>query len=275
MTHPPKRQLTLSDRSLPNVSMETRIKTAASAGFTSIGVSTKTYRHAIGGGLTSRDILGLLDEHGLVVTEVEFLKGWWAQDGDPREEYWALRAVEDFNPQHVNIGLVDQSLRSGRLAERLRELLQRFHAECLAIESMPFGAIPRVGDAVQLIREVQLDGLGLVLDTWHLLKAGTTIEQLAHVPPDLIACVQMADVDANWSVATRQSSLSERIVPGRGEGRLSSYLRPLMALPTGVDFTVEVMSHQLDSLDSETRAALLFDAAQRTLAQADEAADDS
>lgn len=264
------RPLTLSDRSLPNVSMETRIRCAANAGFSSIGVSTSSFRRALEEGLSEGDIRALLDDQGVTIREVEFLKGWWRAGGDPSEEDWVRRAVDAFDPQHVNIGLIDPRAGGADIATRLGQLRERLRIECLAIEPMPFGAIRRLADAVKLIHDAQHTGVGLVLDTWHLLKSGTVSAEVAAIPVDLVACVQLADVDMDWTISTRDASLSTRKPPGLGEGHLITFIRPLLTLPTRVDFTVEVMARDLDKMAPQARARTLYDAAELTLVRAAE-----
>ena len=55
---------------------EERVIAAKNAGYEGIGLRAETYVDALNEGLFDKDILAILDKHGMKVTEVEYIVQW-------------------------------------------------------------------------------------------------------------------------------------------------------------------------------------------------------
>ena len=55
---------------------EDRVIAAKNAGYEGIGLRAETYVDALNEGLFDKDILAVLDKHGMKVTEVEYIVQW-------------------------------------------------------------------------------------------------------------------------------------------------------------------------------------------------------
>ena len=55
---------------------EDRVIAAKNAGYEGIGLRAETYVDALNEGLFDKDILAILDKHGMKVTEVEYIVQW-------------------------------------------------------------------------------------------------------------------------------------------------------------------------------------------------------
>ncbi|MEC9094507.1 MAG: TIM barrel protein [Planctomycetota bacterium] len=68
---------------------------------------------------------------------------------------------------------------------------------------------------LKLVSAINLDNVGINLNTWDWLVGGGTIEQLGSVSIDKIVCVTLTDMPENADLANLQNS--ERLLPGTGD----------------------------------------------------------
>ena len=139
------------------------------------------------------------------------------------------------------------------------------HRLHLALELMPYTAVNSLAKAHRMVAATQASNLALLIDALHLARAGGTPAEVAALPPDHIAYLQLCDAPAELppGMSLRQESLGARLYPG--EGALP--LRALMdALPEGIVIDVETPVLANQGLSPVERARLALSATQRFLA---------
>ncbi len=138
------------------------------------------------------------------------------------------------------------------------------HKLRLALELMPYTAVNSLAKADRMVAACPGGNPGLLIDALHLARAGGTPAEVAAIPPERIAYLQLCDAPSVPlpGMALREESLSARLYPG--EGAL-----PLMALmdslPSGVIVDVETPVRADQGLPPARRAALALSATQRFL----------
>ncbi|MGH3759829.1 sugar phosphate isomerase/epimerase family protein [Actinophytocola sp.] len=263
------RRLTASSLTFGQTPFEERVRVAASAGFDGIGLSAEVYAEALRNGLDDSDMLAMLDEHELVVTEVEFLSDWFLDDAPASpssKETTLLHLARVFGAERINVGLFEK--------HPLDEMCRSFAALCeragdvkIALEFMPFGGIPSLPTAWELVRSVDRDNAGLLLDVWHWVRADTTTEDFARVPADRVFAVQLCDVGRDRLEEMRFESLHRRLVPGDGDGHATSLLSLLVSHGVDADICVEVMSDELAASGTMATATSVFAGATEVLSK--------
>ena len=143
-----------------------------------------------------RDTIGfvglrdLLADHELTHIEIELIERWWIPRGEPGHTYdvrdLLFEAADVLSPAFIKIGsqngpAIDDPL---TLVDPLRELADEAveHGTRVAIEPMPFSAIATVPMGVEIVDAAAHPAAGLVIDAWHVFRAGTPLTELSHRP---------------------------------------------------------------------------------------------
>jgi len=155
----------------------------------------------------------------------------------------------------------------GRMTANLARLaeLARVHRLHLALELMPYTAVNSLAKAHRMVAATQAGNLGLLIDALHLARAGGTPTEVAALPRDHIAYLQLCDAPAELpaGMSLRQESLGARLYPGEGALPLFSLMD---ALPEDVAIDVETPVASNQRLSATERARLALSATQRFLA---------
>ena len=93
---------------------EDRVIAAKNAGYEGIGLRAETYVDALNEGLFDKDILAILDKHGMKVTEVEYIVQWAEEYRSYEQKYkeqLCFHMCELFDVKQINCGLMEKLLR--------------------------------------------------------------------------------------------------------------------------------------------------------------------
>jgi sugar phosphate isomerase/epimerase len=211
-----------------------RVAAVAEAGFTGLGFIADDL-------LAVRDTFGfsalrdLISDHGLTHVEIELIERWWVPRGEARNSYHVREllfdAADHLAPAFIKIGseLGPPTRHPERLIEPLRQLGTQAaeHGTRVAIETMPFSIISTLPMGAEIVSAAAHPGIGLLLDAWHVFRAGTSLEELrAALAPELIFGVELDDA-AQALVGTHfEDTVNHRLLCGEG----SFDLRGLVAL---------------------------------------------
>ncbi|GAB3212845.1 sugar phosphate isomerase/epimerase family protein [Marinactinospora thermotolerans] len=266
----PGDDLTVSSLTLRGArDLRERLEAAAEAGFTGVGLSLDDLRRARRSGHDDRDVLALLDELGLRVTEVELLSDW--AGGEPGEREAALFAMAlTFGAERVHTGLPDPLSPGVDLVAAYARLCERAAARGvrLALEFMPYGAVPSLPRAWELARGGDPRHSGLLVDAWHWHRAAGTAADLAPIPPERIVAVQVCDCRARPCGDLAEEARHHRLLPGDGVADVRGFLRLLRGHGVTAPVGVEVASDDLDGLGARIAARRAYSATAALLASA-------
>ena len=97
------------------------------------------------------------------------------------------------------------------------------HRLQLALELMPYTAVNSLDKAHRMVVATQARNLGLLIDALHLARAGGTPAEIAALPREHIAYLQLCDAPGQLppGMTLRQESLGARLYPGEGALPLS------------------------------------------------------
>jgi sugar phosphate isomerase/epimerase len=135
----------------------------------------------------------------------------------------------------------------------------------LALELMPYTAVNSLTKAHRMVSAIQAGNLGLLIDALHLARAGNTPAEVARLPRECIAYLQLCDAPAELppGMTLRQESLGARLYPGDGALPLQALMD---ALPEDIVIDVETPVAANQGLSSTDRARLALSATQHFLA---------
>jgi sugar phosphate isomerase/epimerase len=234
---------TLSFHSLGETLPAARAAAASAAGFRRLGLSIRRTRawladHPLG------ELTDLLDEHGLVVGELEALAPMRAAPDQHAEFALELARVLDC-PVIQLIGPYEGT--EDDAVARLSDLAQLFTGEGrrLSLEFLPWTNIPSASAASGLLTRVGEPGIGMCVDLWHLYRSGGAPADLGALWPQVVS-IQLDDGPLVPYVPDLFTDcIHHRRLPGDGEFDLVTVLAQAARYAPGYSLSIEVLSDQL------------------------------
>jgi sugar phosphate isomerase/epimerase len=213
--------------------------------------------------LAVRDSIGfsalrdLIAEAGLTHVEIELLERWWIPRDEAGNSYQVrdllFEAADILKPAFIKIGsdLGPPTPHPERLFEPLRELATQAaeHGTRVAIETMPFSIISTVPMGADIVSAADHSGVGLLLDAWHVFRAGTSLEELrAALTPEMIFAVELDDAAQAMVGNPFEDTVNHRLLCGEGSFDLRGMVALLRAKGFDGPWGVEILSSSFRQL---------------------------
>ena len=253
-----------------------RIEVAARGGFSGIGFGDKD----LGFWLTRYPlplIRTLLADNGIGTVEIETIFDWFTE-GDRRiasDEHtkvilgWAaelgalhVKATTDLSGAHFEHDhLVSEW---AKLCAEAAEAGTR-----VALEPMPPATIKTPAQGLSVLKEAGAHNAGLMLDIWHVHRAGVPFDELRAIPPEWIAGVELGDAythPVNGDLV--HDGLNHRLLPGTGELDVTGFIRAVLAAGYRGAFGSEIFSIENRARSLEEAVEANYSAAAAALAKA-------
>jgi sugar phosphate isomerase/epimerase len=122
------------------------------------------------------------------------------------------------------------------------------------VEFLPGTGIPDLPTALELVRAVGADNLGIVLDSWHLARSGGSPALLDAGAAACIGALQLSD-RTRAQILQPYRPMSGRLLPGDGELALVDLLRRVFAAHPDVPVGIEVISDDMRALSASQAAS--------------------
>lgn len=135
------------------------------------------------------------------------------------------------------------------MAEAIAALAARAerHELALSLEFMPGTSLATLASSARIVQLAGAANVGLMVDIWHLLRAGGDAADIRLLPPGSVRGVQLNDRRADAAEPTR-GEVSSRSLPGEGDAPLAELMQAILDNTPGVSIEVEVFSPELASL---------------------------
>jgi len=274
--------LTFYAGSLPRTPFAELVPAAAAAGFGAITLWPNVWRHALTkGGFTLATMRTLLQDHGLVLTDVDACRDWIpAPTTDatglgpqrsliPRSEFFDV-CIALGGTTVIAVHVSDAALVLERETESFARLCDDAarHGLRVALEAVAFGGIPRMETAWAIVQGAGRANGGVTADVAHHVRSGADPRVLAQIPGDRIFCVQLCDGPREAPADLAQEAMYERRLPGEGEWDIDGYLRTLTASGVRAPVGCEVYNSDFERRPTMEVMRDLAGAARRALARA-------
>ncbi|MFB9819651.1 sugar phosphate isomerase/epimerase family protein [Arthrobacter ramosus] len=228
-----------------------RLEAIASTGWAGFGLAHDDL-------VAAKDTIGfsglrkLIDQAGFRHVEVELLSNWWDES---RSHEWKpqlellLDAAETLGARFIKVGtafgepLDDLDF----LVEPLRHLTKEASkgGTRIALEPMPFSMVGSMPAAAELMRSVDMPECGLVVDYWHVFRAGTSLEELSRsLTAEQIFGVELNDADAEIKGTLFEDTRDNRRLCGEGDQDVTGFIKTLQAIGFNGPWGVEILSEQ-------------------------------
>ena len=251
------------------VSFAERVRVAAAAGFAGIGLRAENYWDAQRAGLDDASMLEILGTHGVRLREVEYLTDWCGTRDAVQQvkEQTIFHMARAFGVPHVNAGLIGPEPLDAVVAG-FAALCERARPLTVALEFLPFGAVPDLATLWKVVEAARAANGGLLVDFWHWRRSASTLDDLAAHPrgKDRVRADRRRDRASDGPAAARGPALAAAAGPGvRQRDRARAGVAGQGGGPYVV--SVEAMNDDLIASGLDVAARTLMAASRELLAQ--------
>jgi sugar phosphate isomerase/epimerase len=211
-----------------------------------------------------KGIKAILVDNGIEFFEIEALLDWFT-DGERRrrsdlERRDMLRAAEKLGAYQIKIaGDLLGSWPVPDMAQPYRQLCEEAAAvgTRVSLEILPFTNIKDLSAGLSVVGDVSIKNGGLLLDVWHMARGGISFTDVANIPLQFVAAIELDDGPLDVVEPLLEESIDRRKLCGEGDFDLPTFLDCVSRTGYVGPFGVEILSH-------ENRARSLQDAARAT-----------
>ena len=252
-----------------------RVSAAAAAGFAGIGLFAPEYeRLRDEEGRSAKDIGRQLEDHGLVLAEIETVHGWAssgeAADECRRREALAYELADELGVRYLQaIGPYEGTI--SEAATAFGELCDRAaaHGLLVGIEWLPYTNIATAADARAIVEAADRPNGGYCADIWHHRRGADDDSMITALPADRVFAVQMNDGPRRPQLDDyKRDCLANRVPPGEGELDCADFVRLLQSVGVRAPISLEVCSTELWAAPAPEAATRAADAMRAVLAEA-------
>jgi sugar phosphate isomerase/epimerase len=276
-------ELTLFAGSVAGYSLTDRVAAALAGGFANVTLFAPDVQRARASGMRDHELRALFEGAGLRIVNLDPLVRWLPGVEPPVDLDPGLRAFIDFEADELfemavalGVDLISVIALFGEPVE-LELATESFALMCeraatqglrLALEPMPFGAIPDLACGWEVVRQADQPNGGLVIDAWHVFRSarsGADLELLAEIPGTRICALQLNDAPRLPETDLRDESSHRRLLPGAGDLDLDAFLDAIDRTGATPLVGPEVFSDELWDLPPAMAGAALADSTRAAL----------
>ncbi|MDT1062584.1 TIM barrel protein [Paracoccus sp. CPCC 101403] len=258
MTHP----LSLAFLTIFDADPVSAVRIAAATGYQMVGLrilpaapGTESGYPLLEDDRVLAEVRAALADTGVKVGDVEIVRLKPQNDWDLLARFCAR--CEALDARHILVAGDDAD--TGRLTESFARFcdIARPHGLTADLEFMPWTAVPDLAAAQTIVQAAGRSNGGVLVDALHFDRSGSTLEQVAALPAQMMHYVQLCDGAVPFErddASLIRVARGERLFPGQGGIDLVGLVR---AVPPGVTISVEVPHRPLaEKLDATGRAAM-------------------
>jgi sugar phosphate isomerase/epimerase len=270
------RDLILCSGTLQGVGVRALCAAAVAGDFRGITLWPQDVAAARDEGISLAQLRALVDDHGLVVADLDPLLRWLPGEEIPagmpaagEEEFYEIADATGARSLNVAQGF-GRHADVDRAAEGLAGVCQRAapHGLLITLEYLPWSGIPDAAKALAIVEKSGAENATIMVDIWHSFRGPTDTAQLQALPAARVGSVQINDAPAQPLDDLVFETLNARLLPGEGDAPIVEWIRLLDAIGSVAPIGVEVFSSELARLPPEEVGRRCGHTARRTLATA-------
>jgi sugar phosphate isomerase/epimerase len=194
-----------------------------------------------------RETKSRLSDTGIGVLDIEFVR--LAPETDIASFKSFLETGAELGARHVITAAYDPD--RPRLIERYAALcdLAAPYGLTVDLEFYPWTTVPNLSQAVEVVGAADRPNSGILLDTLHFDRSGSTFEELDRVPPYWLPFVHVCDAPAEKPATTEGlifTARAERLPPGDGGIDIPRIMRHLPPdIPVAIEIPMEKLTREV------------------------------
>ena len=222
--------------------------------------------------MSLKDIRNALEENDLAL-ELEFIIDWFADGSrklaaDARAKQ-LFEVAETMEVAQVKVGgdQAGQAWPFDRMVSSFRALGENAAnaGTRVVLEMMPWSNVADLPTATRLVEETAHPRAKLLLDVWHVARAGIAYEDVAKVPNGVIGYVEVCDALLEQAGTLIEDTVLNRRLCGEGQLRPDLFMHAVGKTGYQGDVGVEILSTQQRLRPVELAARLAHDLAMASL----------
>jgi len=241
-----------TDHEFSVFSFKDRVAAAARAGFTGFGIWHSDLEHTLKS-ISLGDMREILDDHGMVHIELEFLNDWWFQDGERKlacdtRKRMLLDAAAALSARHIKVGDFFNT------PCPMAQLIDAFGALCaeaadrgtrIQFELMPFANIHTLAGALELVSGANAKNGGIIIDLWHVVKLGIPYADVARIPSRFLGGIELNDGLLKSPLELHEETINHLQLCGEGEFDVRAFVRTMLAAGYQGPWGIEVLNAKM------------------------------
>ncbi|HWV11669.1 MAG TPA: sugar phosphate isomerase/epimerase, partial [Sphingobium sp.] len=205
--------------------LEQRIEAAARAGYAGTGFWLGDLLAWEASGRNYASLKRLLDDAGQTIVELEYLADWFAKGErrarSDRARVELFRAADALEARHIKVmpPFLPDDPAGDDLAGEFAALCAQAadHGVMIGLEMLPFSMLPNLGAALEMVAAADAANGGLLIDIWHVMRSGGTMEEVADLPARFIIAAELCDATMATQGDITEDTMRHRKLCGEGE----------------------------------------------------------
>lgn len=215
-------KIALNPNTIQKADFETQLDACAQAGYEGFELMYPVLRDYLGSGHSLAGVKEMLADKGVKPIAVSIDSPFWQlEEGDVKSEAVARvsRCSEYCNVFGCDIVTVCSGLRSGTLERAAGDLaaiceIAKAHNVTICYEALGFAEKYRdIRNTLALLDKADCDNCGILLDSFHLHRGGSSLDDIDLIPTDRIILAHISDVR---DVPVEEMVDLDRVFPGDG-----------------------------------------------------------
>lgn len=244
-----------------------RAAAAAKAGFVGMSLWHTDLKHLLDN-WTLADLKQILDDNGIVHTEIEFLLDWFTTGEERRRSdetrRMMLETAEALGSHHIKVG----DLSGARPA--MAELAEAFAGVCrdaaeygtsVGYEMMPVAVIDTPAKAVELAEMAGEPNGGVVIDLFHVVRGNIPFSDVAAIPANRLLGIELNDGPTEAKFDFVIEATDHRLLCGEGDWDVKGFIKTMLEAGYPGPWGVEILSQTHRVLPVEEMAKRAYDTA--------------
>ena len=268
----------------PHVPLLDRLSAAREAGYAAVSVRPQEYRLLRESGLSDAEMRQRFADEGMAIGELDGLAVWLPEQapppGFPKDLGRQLMEAtpEAFVPIAAAMGarsitaieFFGVEVEVDRAVEAFAEVcdLAANEGVLVHLEFLPWAGIPDLRMAWEIVRQADRSNGGLLVDSWHLFRSGSTLDELRAIPGEKVLGVQLDDAPKKPETDLAEETQHRRLIPSAGDLDLTGLVRTLDEIGSQSPMGVEVLSDDLSQQPVDAIAIATFEATTQLLQSA-------
>lgn len=235
--------------------LEERLAACSAAGYSGLWFHYRDFLEQRAAGRSSTELRELFDAHSIRHRGVEFLTDWFVGTAEAEAVVdAAMDAAGTIGATLLSVGgdFAGRGLPRALMVKRFADFCARAADDgiSIALEFVPWSDVPDIRSALEFMEPANA---GLVVDAWHLFRAGIPLSDIALIPPGKVLAIQLADAAA-VPKAPLPEDTRNRLACGEGTLNLKGFLVALTDVARDVPVSVEIISPRFAAMSAEEAA---------------------
>jgi sugar phosphate isomerase/epimerase len=272
-----QRDLVLCSGTAQRVPLLERLAPARAAGYAAVSIQPHEHARLCAAGSSDAELRRRIADAGLAIAELDAITTWLPGHAPPRAFPTELaQMLRGYTPERLVPIAASLGARSLTVVEfygakvGVDVAAEAFAGICdlaaphgllVHLEFLPWAGIPDLRSGAEIVRRAGRSNGGLLIDSWHLFRGGSTLEELARIPGECVLGVQLNDAPLQAEADLSDETQHRRLLPGQGSFDLVGLVRTLDRIGSRAPRGVEIFS---DALAAQPIEAIVRSSAEAT-----------